>query len=117
GCGFIIANFMGLRHQSRQDEIQLARMMGAHRNFILGPFIWEGFIEGLLGATAALAMLYIGTFAFSQVFTLEWGSALGVKRLVFLSSPQLLAVVMVGVLMALIGSIMVFFRFQETSHR
>lgn len=116
GCGFIIANFMGLRHQARQQEIELARMMGAHRGFILGPFLWEGIIEGILGATVALAMLYLGTFVFSQVFTLEWGSLLGLKRLSFLSSSQLLGVVLIGILMALIGSIMVFFRFQENSH-
>jgi cell division transport system permease protein len=116
GCGFIIANFMGLRHQSRQIEIQVARMMGAHRGFILAPFIWEGLIEGLLGATVAVVLLYGGTFVFSQVITLEWGALLGLRRLDFLSFAQLSAIVLVGVSMALIGSVTVFFRFQENSH-
>ncbi len=116
GCGFIIANFMGLRHRARREEIQVARMMGAHRGFILAPFVWEGIIEGILGATIALLSLYVGTLAFSQVIALEWGGMLGLKRLAFLSIGQFLTLVMVGILMALIGSIMVFFRFQESNH-
>ncbi len=115
GCGFIIANFMGLRHRARRDEIQVARMMGAHRGFILAPFVWEGVIEGVLGATIALLSLYIGTLVFSQVIALEWGGVLGLKRLAFLSLGQFFCVIAVGVLMALIGSIMVFFRFQESN--
>ncbi len=116
GCGFIIANFMGIRHQARQQEIMISRMMGANRAFILAPFLWEGVIEGLLGASVALAVLYAGTVAFSQVITMEWGPLLGLKRLTFLSPSQLCCVVGVGVAMALIGSVMVFFRFQEASH-
>ena len=67
GCGFITANFMGIRHQSRQDEIQIARMLGAQRGFILAPFVWEGIIEGILGAMAALFLLYVGN-VFSPSF-------------------------------------------------
>jgi cell division transport system permease protein len=116
GCGFIIANFMGIRHQARQQEILVKRMMGANRGFILAPFIWEGVIEGVLGAAIALTVLYLGTIAFSQVITMEWGPLLGLKRLTFLSASQLVCVVAVGIAMALIGSVMVFFRFQEASH-
>ncbi len=115
GCGFIIANFMGIRHQSRREEIHVARMMGANRGFILAPFIWEGVIEGLLGAAVALVTLYAGTLVFSQVVALEWGSLMGLKRFAFLSVSQLLGVLTVGVAMALVGSVMVFFRFQEPS--
>lgn len=116
GCGFIIANFMGIRHQSRQNEIQIARMMGAHRSFILAPFLWEGVVEGLVGAAVALVTLYVGTVVFSQVIALEWGSLLGLRRLVFLSPSQLGIVLCVGVAMALVGSVLVFFRFQEPNH-
>jgi cell division transport system permease protein len=113
GCAFIIANFMGIRHQSRQNEIQLARMMGAHRNFILAPFVWEGLIEGLTGAVIAVVLLYFATFVSSQVIALEWGALLGVRQLAFLSLSQLACIFSVGIFMALIGSVMVFFRFQE----
>lgn len=116
GCGFLIANFMGLRHQARRQEIHIARMMGAHRNFILAPFVWEGVIEGLLGGVIAVLVLYIGTVVFSQVIMMEWGALLGLRKLAFLSLPQLMCVFVVGIAMALIGSILVFFRFQENSH-
>ncbi len=116
GCGFLIANFMSLRHQARRQEIQIARMMGAHRGFILAPFVWEGIIEGMLGGFIAVLLLYVGTAVFSQVITLEWGALLGLRRLSFLSAPQLISVFASGIAMALIGSVMVFFRFQENSH-
>jgi cell division transport system permease protein len=42
GSSFIIANFMGLRHQARRDEIEIVRLMGAHPGFVLTPFLLEG---------------------------------------------------------------------------
>ncbi len=116
GCSFIIANFMGIRHQARRQEIQVARMMGANRTFVLAPFVWEGLIEGLLGASIAMALLYTGTVVASQVLAIEWGQLLGIKSLGFLSPAQFVGVVLTGITMALIGSILVFFRIQESGH-
>lgn len=113
GCGFIIANFMGMRHQARRHEIDIVRLHGGSRNFILAPFLWEGFIEGLLGATISLVALFIGKYLLGAFVSSQWASLLGVKELLYLSPLQLGTVVAIGIAMAFFGSITVFLRFQD----
>lgn len=115
GCGFMIANFMGMRHQSRKNEIEIVNLMGAHRNFILTPFLWEGLIEGAVGSMLALCFLYLIKFLLSTLVLINWSSMLGVKELLYLSIGQLLILLCVGVATALVGGITVFLRFQENT--
>ena len=115
GCSFIIANFMGMRHQSRKNEIDIVRLIGAHRNFILTPFLWEGLIEGLLGASLALVILYILKGVLTAVVTVHWTTLLGIREWLYLSPAQMMGVVAMGIAMAFCGSVTVFLRFQENS--
>lgn len=117
GCGFMIANFMGMRHQSRKNEIEIVNLMGAHRNFILGPFLWEGLIEGVLGSLIALTVLYLVKSVLSALVVVNWSTMLGIKELLYLSAGQLLIIFCVGVATALVGGITVFLRFQENTAR
>jgi cell division transport system permease protein len=115
GCGFIIANFMGMRHQARRSEIDIVRLHGAHRNFILSPFLWEGAIEGVLGSMLALIAVYVLKVLLGTVISVQWASILGMKDLLFLSLGQVAVVMLIGIAMAFFGSVTVFLRFQETS--
>ena len=47
---------------SREDEIEIMKMVGATRSFIARPLVIEGFIKGVLGAVMALVLL---TFTYS----------------------------------------------------
>lgn len=114
GCSFIIANFMGMRHQSRKREIEIVRLIGGHRNFILTPFLYEGLIEGLTGASLALVILYLVKSVFSALLSVHWTTLLGIKEWAYLSPGQFAGILLMGVLIALCGSITVFLRFQET---
>ncbi len=113
GCSFLIANFMGMRHQSRRNEIEIVNLIGADRNFILSPFIWEGVIEGVAGATLAVAALYFIKTFFSNLASAHWSTFLGVPNWSFLSVAQILVIYAIGVAMALLGGVTVFLRFQE----
>lgn len=115
GCSFIIANFMGMRHQSRRREIEIIRLMGAHSRFIATPFLWEGMIEGLIGAALALLMLHTGRMLASAATSSQWTKMLGIKEWLYLSSGQIALVVMIGLAMAFVGSLTVFFRLRESS--
>ena len=117
GCSFIIANFMGMRHQSRREEIDIARLIGAKDRFIFTPFLWEGIIEGLIGASFALGILYFIRSVLSTIVTVQWASLLGVHGWLFLNAGQVLLVMVIGIAMAIFGSITVFLRFQEPSTR
>jgi len=56
---FIISNTIKLATFDRREEIAIMRMVGATKWFIRWPFIFQGFILGLVGATIA--------------FFLQWG--------------------------------------------
>jgi len=113
GCGFIVANFMGLRHQSRKSEIEIVKLHGANRFFILAPFLWEGFIEGILGSSLSIIILYLLKGTVGAMLSVQWNNLLGGNEILFLSGGQAVLVILLGVLMAFFGSITVFMRFQE----
>ena len=56
---FIISNTIKLTTFDRREEIAIMRMVGATNGFIRWPFVYEGFLLGLLGAVIA--------------FFLQWG--------------------------------------------
>ena len=117
GSSFIIANFMGMRHQSRKEEIEIVRLMGAHQSFILTPFVLEGMFEGLIGASVALSLLYGLKLFLTAVANVQWTSLLGIHHIVYLSFGQFMTVVLVGIAMAFMGSFTVFLRFRENYAR
>ncbi len=113
GCSFMIANFMGLRHQSRKNEIDIVRLIGGDQKFVLSPFLWEGVVEGIVGSIAALLFLVALKYVIMGLFHWHWASVLGVRDWTFFSFAQIFILLAFGVLMACSGSITVFMRFRE----
>jgi len=58
--GVIIANTIRLTVFARRREIAIMQLVGATNMFIRLPFICEGFLDGVLGAAVAIALLVIG---------------------------------------------------------
>ena len=56
---FIISNTIKLTTFDRREEIAIMQMVGATNGFIRWPFVYEGFMIGLIGAVMA--------------FLLQWG--------------------------------------------
>ncbi|MEK9726728.1 MAG: permease-like cell division protein FtsX [Candidatus Margulisiibacteriota bacterium] len=55
---FIIVNTIRLTVMARDEEISIMQLVGATNRFIKGPFLIEGFIIGVFGATIAVGFLY-----------------------------------------------------------
>ena len=55
---FIISNTIKLATFERREEIAIMKMVGATNSFIRWPFVFEGFILGILGSMSAFAVLW-----------------------------------------------------------
>lgn len=56
---FIISNTIKLTTFDRREEIAIMRMVGATNGFIRWPFVYEGFMIGLLSAAMAFALQWL----------------------------------------------------------
>lgn len=64
---FLIANTIKLTIFSRKTEIEIMRLVGASNNAIKLPFVFEGFILGVLGSLIPVALSIYGyTILYSQ---------------------------------------------------
>jgi cell division transport system permease protein len=61
--GLVAVTFNTIRLQilTQKDEIEVSKLIGATDAFIRRPFFYLGFIQGALGALAALAIVYLCT--------------------------------------------------------
>lgn len=56
---FIISNTIKLTTFDRRDEIAIMKMVGATNGFIRWPFVYEGFIMGILSAAIAFGLQWL----------------------------------------------------------
>lgn len=113
GCALVIANFMGLRHQARKEEIDVVRLFGGTQPFVIGPFLLEGLIEGVLGGFAALVALGILQSGLSALVKIRWSTVLGFDEWLFLSGGQTVMLFVLGISMATFGSLSVFLKLRS----
>ncbi len=59
-AAFVVSNTIKLTVYARQQELEILRLVGATNSFIQGPFLIEAFLQGLLGSSIALGVLYGG---------------------------------------------------------
>jgi cell division transport system permease protein len=59
-CMAIVWSTIRLGVYARRAEIQILRLVGGTSRFVHGPFVFEGMVQGALGAALALGMLRLG---------------------------------------------------------
>jgi len=104
---------MGLRHQARKEEISVVRLFGGTQPFVVGPFILEGVLEGLIGAVVALITLGLMQTGIAALVKVRWSSVLGIEQWLFLSAGQTMMLFLLGVGMASFGSLSVFIKMRH----
>jgi cell division transport system permease protein len=57
---FLISNTIKLSIHSRQDEIEIMRIVGATNSFIRSPFLIEGLLIGLIGSIIPILVVILG---------------------------------------------------------
>ena len=78
----------------RNREVEIMRVVGATEGTIKGPFIWEGFLGGLVG----------GVLSFGLVFVAYQIAGLEIGGLYFPVLPFLAFQVVLGVILGVVGS-------------
>lgn len=106
-CLIIISNTIKSRVYSKKEEIEIIKYVGASNAFVVGPFIVEGFIIGLLGA-----ILSVGTCTVMYGYMVEkingaLSSMMGdmVMPLTSISSSLILTLFVTGITIGVLGSV------------
>lgn len=109
---FIVANTIRLAVDARAREIEIMRLVGATRAYIKIPLILEGTLQGGLGATLALGLLYIlYRVTLWQLGTSTSAILAGPEMGLFLETEYRMAMVGAGALLGGVGSLVAVRRF------
>ncbi len=72
GAAVVIANAIRLTLLARRTEIEIMRLVGATDGFIRAPFLVEGVLHGLVGATVAYVLLAFGYVLLARHLLALW---------------------------------------------
>ncbi|MFC1848603.1 cell division protein FtsX [candidate division CSSED10-310 bacterium] len=117
---FIISNTIKLSLFTRVDEIDIMKLVGGTNSFIMMPYLFEGIIQGLVGAGLAIALLFLAYQAFLIQLRVDELVVLGFGYISFVSASQWLQLMLIGILIGLLGSyisVSQFLRPRTTRHR
>ncbi|MEM7447123.1 MAG: permease-like cell division protein FtsX [Myxococcota bacterium] len=99
----VVGNTIRLAIASRRGEIEVMKLCGATDNFVRGPFLMEGAIQGGLAALFAVLFLFAGYIFLHGEINEALHAFTGI-RLVFVSVPTVIGILFAGVLLGGLGS-------------
>jgi cell division transport system permease protein len=107
---FLVANTVDLIVFNRKAELEIERLVGATRSFIVSPFVLEGLLQGAVGSCFAVGALVLVHRLL--VTRLQMALDLGIAGpLQFLPMTYLLALVAAGAIVGSVASGAAAFRF------
>ncbi len=107
---FLVTNTVHLVIYNRRNEIEIAKLVGATRSFVILPFLIEGAIQGLLGALGAITGLWI--IHQTLMNQLQESETLKmVTNLSFISIGQQLSLILIGLTLGLVAALIATLRF------
>ncbi len=115
GLIFVTSNTIRLSLYSRQDEIEIMKLVGATNWFIRGPFMIEAMIQGLLGVLLSLVLLFI--IYRLILFRFEYSVAIltGFAHISFIPIEMTTCMILAGIIIGCTGSMISVGRFLKCS--
>ncbi|MDA1093954.1 MAG: ABC transporter permease [Acidobacteria bacterium] len=109
-----VANTVRLSCIARSDEIEIMRLVGAPLAYVRGPFVFEGILQGGVGASLALSLLAAGFPLGDSMYGASLRQVLGVDAVRFL--PPLMGVLLVlgGMAVGCVGGLLAALSRRET---
>lgn len=107
----IVSNTIKLTIVARREEVEIMRLLGADDAFIQTPFLYEGMLQGVLGAGLSLVLTTLLFFGAQDSFV-KLGDSFGLPlQLHFLPVSQLILMVTLGGILGLSGAWLPVYRF------
>ncbi len=100
----IIGNTIRLDIESRREEIEVTKLIGASNAFVRRPFLWAGFWYGLLGGIFALLLVQYGLYLLKEPVARLAGLYQGNISVVSLDLTESSAIVGAAVFLGLFAS-------------
>lgn len=110
---FSISNVLKLTFFTRREEVDIMKLVGASRAYIRGPFIVEGVLQGLVGATFGVLLATAGYLTLSSYLNHHPQSIFSNLELTFLPIHWLLFLIIAGGFSGLLGSLFSLNQFLE----
>lgn len=114
-ASLLILNTIRMAIYARRREVAVMKLVGATNWFIRVPFMFEGLLQGLAGATAAVAVVWIGSGA--ALNSIRHARHLDLLRQFTVSSHEVVGtgifLLVVGVVVGAMGSAIAVSRFLD----
>jgi cell division transport system permease protein len=110
----IVGNTVKLAIMARKDEIEIMQLVGATAGMIKAPFVIEGMIQGLVGASFSVFFLWLLFFWLSMRLPFSLGIMIPRDQLHFLDLWQVSFLLLLGWLLGAGGSLFSLRRFLRT---
>lgn len=88
---------------ARRHETEIMRLVGAPEFVVRSPLLLQGLIQGLCGAVLALAALVAGYYLLAPRLEPLINLTLGLPRLAFLPTPDVMALLLAGTFLGGLG--------------
>ncbi len=103
-AAFVVTNTIKLTVYARQEELKIIRLVGATNIFIQGPFLVEAFLQGLLGSSLALGVVF-ACYRFVQGLEAKSELLRGVN-ICFIPWQYTVAIIASSVLLCVLGTVL-----------
>ena len=113
---FIVGSTVKLAILARKDEVEIMQLIGASEELIQAPFVIEGMIQGLAGASLAVAGLGATYFLLKNEMVSMGGLLAPLGELRFLDLNGIFLLLAIGLFLGAAGSLISLRRFVRTWH-
>jgi cell division transport system permease protein len=107
----IVRNTVKLAIVARRDEIEIMQLVGASGGLIKTPFVIEGMIQGILGASLSLIFLWLLFLFASSQLPSSFGVFIDRSQLLFLDPEGISLLIFLGWVLGTAGSLFSLSRF------